>query len=230
MRCTPWLVLIILLVATGCPLEPLRISSVGANDALKPASLAGAPVAVRVPGLTSEDATGLQALLNGVPVPIVSTRDGEVVVRLPAGSNTERAQFELWRHGEQIVSRDIAAQVASSVGLTDSAHPLSPPPQGLNAYGSDRSSLVGDINIAITVPNGTGSPTTTVISGDSGGGGGGGGATPTPTPTATVSATPTPTPTPTAQPTPTPTPTLVPVADQTPVPNGTGEVQGDVAF
>lgn len=209
----------------GCPLEPLRVAGYTSGAGLRPGSLSTSQVAVRVPGLSGQDAAGLKALINGVPVPIVSTTDGEVVLRLPPGYSGGEAVFELWRHGERIASRDIAAQLDSGVGVSHSSTPISSNQTLASGGSNDRSPLVGDININITVPNGSGTGSIVVTDGNgSNGNNGNGNASPSPTPS------PSPSPSPTPNPTPTPSATLVPVADQTPVPNGVGEVSGDISF
>ena len=229
LTCGAWLL-------CGCPLEPLTVTGFGVSSQIRPGGAAstGATVAVSVPGLQTKDASGLTAKINGVPVPILATTDGGVTVRLPPGQSMDTARFELWRNGEQVVNRDIAAQLAQGVGLTSPA-PLSPAAPGPatatsggTTVNTGTTGLPAGVNITINVPAGS------TTSGNSAGSGVSvtGTATPTPVPTATAGPTPTPVPdpTPTPVPTPTPLPTLVPVGDQTPVPPGTGEVQGNVAF
>lgn len=220
-----WSILFLgVMVLTGCPLEPLRVAGFAPGVGMRQASLSTSQVAVRVPGLSGQDAAGLQAMINGVPVPIVSTADGEVVLRMPPGYNGGEAVFELWRHGERIASRDIAAQLSSGIGVSHASPTGQTLASGMGG-GTDRSSLMGDINITITLPNGSGAA---VVSDGTGNNGNNGNASPSPTPSPSPS--PSPTPTPNPDPTPTPSATLVPVADQTPVPGGTGEVSGDVSF
>jgi hypothetical protein len=224
------------LLLSACPLEPLTVTGFGvSSSAIKAGGIGnGSTVTLSVPGLRAQDASGLTAMLNGVPVPIATTRDGELAIKLPPGIKTDPAKFELWRNGELLTSRDIGAQLATGTGLS-AASGLSPAdavtvrtngePTSTTTLGS------GGVTINITMPAGSGSGGTTVVTtgGSSGSGSGSGsGATPTATPTSTPTPPPEPTPIPT--PTPTPVPTLVPVADQTPVPGGTGEVQGNVQF
>lgn len=226
----PWLILGLgSCLLSGCPLEPLTVTGFGVSaSALRAGSLGtGATVSIAVPGLRSQDAGGLTALLNGTPVPVVATRDGEVSVRLPAGFKGDSATFQLWRSGELLTSRDIAAQLAQGDGVGSSGS-LSPTDGVTVRTNGETTSTTpyggGSVTINITVPGGgtTGSGGTTVVTTDTGNGG----VSATPTPTAT----PTPAPTPSPSATPTPVPTLVPVADQTPVPPGTGEVTGHVQF
>jgi hypothetical protein len=224
----PWLILGLLsCLLSACPLEPLTVTGFGvSSSAIRPGSLGpGSTVSVTVPGLHTQDGAGLTALVNGTPVPIVSTRDGEVSIRLPAGLKGDAAKFELWRSGELLTSRDIAALLAQGGG----GSPTDGVTVRTNGETTSTTPLAGGtVTINITVPPGSttggGGTTTLVTTTGSGTTGTDSGTTATPTPTPT----PVPTPTPTA--TPTPAPTLVPVADQTPVPPGTGEVTGNVQF
>jgi hypothetical protein len=228
----PWLIWgTVAWLISGCPLEPLTVTGFGVSSSvIRPGGTgSGSLVTVSVPGIRGTDTAGLTASLNGVPVPVVASRDGEVSIRMPAGWQGDVARFDLWRNGERVTSRDIAALLAqgAKVSPTDSVT--------VRTNGETTSSTPvgsGGVTINITVPAGSttgGGGTTVVTSGgtDTGSGSGSSG-TPTASPTPVPPATPVPTPTPAA--TPTPAPTLVPVADQTPVPGGTGEVQGHVQF
>jgi hypothetical protein len=221
---------------SACPLEPLTITGFGVSSSvIRPGSTGRSPtVTLSVPGLRAQDATGLTALLNGVPVPIAATRDGELSISIPSGLKGDAAKFELWRSGELLTSRDIAALLAQGISGQSPTDGVTVRTNGETTSTTPVGS--GGVTINITVPAGStsgGGGTTTVVTtdgtgstnaGSNSGTNTGTGASPTPSPTAT----PVPTPTPTA--TPTPAPTLVPVADQTPVPGGTGEVQGNVQF
>jgi hypothetical protein len=217
-------------LVTGCPLEPLTVTGFGVSSSvIRPGSMgSGSLVTVSVPGIKGADTAGLTALLNGVPVPVVASRDGEVSIRMPPGWQGDVARFDLWRNGERITSRDIAALLAQGAKVS--------PTDGVTVRTNGETTSTtplgsGGVTINITVPAGSttgGGGTTVVTSGGTGTGSGSGSGTPTASPTPVPTATPLPTPTPAV--TPTPAPTLVPVVDQTPVPGGTGEVQGHVAF